>query len=295
MTLTNAALLLLLSTPGAYPYSFPPYDTVKGLNVYADPAEYDAAVHDTGYVFEKLRTSSDELSIVTYLYRPAEVSGKKLPLIVFLRGSTTMGDQAPQLVTFFHRLASRGFVVLAPQYRGSDGGEGRDEVGGADLADVTSMLPLARSLGYVDDANVYLYGESRGGMMTYQAIRDRFPARAAVVFGAFTDLEVMNRPAHMQKVVEQLWPDYATNRQAIVERRSAKYWPEKLDVPLLIMNGTADPQVDASQALNLALQLQALKKEYSLVLYANGNHVLTKDRLDRDERALLWFEAHMKR
>ncbi len=295
MTLTTAVLLMLLSTPGAYPYTFPAYDTVKGIDVYADPAEYDAAVHDAAFVFEKLRAPSDGLSIVTYLYRPADVAGKKLPLIVFLRGSTTMGDQAPQLVTFFHRLASRGFVVLAPQYRGSDGGEGRDEVGGADLADVTSMLPLARSLGYVDEANVFLYGESRGGMMTYQSIRDRFPARAAAVFGAFTDLDVMTQPPQLQKVVQQLWPDYAQNRKAIVERRSAEYWPEKLDVPLLIMNGTADPQVDASQPLGLALQLQALKKEYSLVLYAGGSHVLTKDRLDRDDRAVRWFEAHMKR
>lgn len=276
-------------------YSFPPYGQVEGIEFYADQGEYEAAVKDPAFTFEKMRYTSDGLSLVCYLYRPAQTTGKKLPLIVFLRGSVTMGDAAPQLITFFHRLASRGFVVLAPQYRGSDGGEGRDEIGGADLADVTNLLPFARALGYVDERNVFLYGQSRGGMMTYQAIRDGFPANAAAVFGAFTDLEIMVQSPYVQRLVAEVWPDFDQRKEAIVQRRSAKYWPEKISVPILIMNGGADPQVDASQPLGLALQLQALKKEYSLVIYAGGNHVLTRDRVDRDERAVQWFERHLTR
>ena len=60
------------------------------------------------------------------------------------------------------------------------------------------------------------------------------------------------------------------------------------------MNGGADPQVNPSQPLHLALQLSQLGKPYSLVIYAEGNHNLTKDRLDRDQRALAWFERYRK-
>ncbi len=283
------------STPTAtIPYTFPAYASVEGIESYADQEEYEDAIQDRAFVFEKLRYKSDGLSLVAYLYRPAETRSKKYPLIIFLRGSATMGDAAPQLIAFFHRLASQGFVVLAPQYRGSDGGEGRDEVGGSDLDDVFNVVPLTKSLGSIDEHNVFLYGQSRGGMMTYQAIRDGMPANAAAVFGAFTDLEIMNQSPYVQKLIPQIWPDYAQHKQAIIERRSAKYWPEKLTVPLLIMNGGSDPQVDASQPLALALQLQALKKKYSLVIYANGDHHLSADRLDRDRRAVEWFQKHMK-
>jgi dipeptidyl aminopeptidase/acylaminoacyl peptidase len=275
-------------------YAFPKYESVEGMDFYAEKSEYDAAVGDPKFTFEKLQTVSDGLSVVTYLYRPSESANRKLPVIIFSRGSATMGDAAPQLIAFFHRLASQGFVVVAPQYRGSDGGEGKDEIGGADLDDVTSALQLAKSLDYADTRNVFLYGESRGGMMTYQAVRDGLPVNAAAVFGAFTDLEIMNQSPYVQKVIPQIWPDYAQNKDAIIRRRSAKYWPEKLSVPLLIMNGTADQQVDPKQPLALAIQLQELHKDYALILYNNGNHLLTADRLDRDAQAIAWFRKHLR-
>ena len=61
--------------------------------------------------------------------------------------------------------------------RQSDGSEGRDEMGGADVDDLMDVLPLARSLAYVDTNNLFMYGESRGGMMTYQAVRRGFPVK----------------------------------------------------------------------------------------------------------------------
>src|SRR6266566_489639 len=102
-------------------YAFPKYESVEGMDFYAEKTEYDAAVSDPKFTFEKLKTASDGLSIVTYFYRSAEPANRKFPVIIFSRGSATMGDAAPQLIAFFHRLASQGFLVIAPQYRGSDG------------------------------------------------------------------------------------------------------------------------------------------------------------------------------
>jgi dipeptidyl aminopeptidase/acylaminoacyl peptidase len=262
------------------------------MDFYATQPEYDAAVGDPHFAFEKWQTSSGQFRIVTYLYRPSVPGDSPMPVIIFARGSATMGDAAPQLITMFHRLAAAGFLVVAPQYRGSDGGAGKDEIGGDDLEDLTSALDFAKTLPYADSHNIFLYGESRGGMMTYQAIRDGFPANAAAVFGAFTDLEIMNRSPYVQKVIPQIWPDYEQHKEAIIRRRSAKYWPEKLNVPLLIMNGTADQQVDPAQPLALAMQLQTLHKPYALILYNEGNHLLTAYRDDRDRQVVAWFQKH---
>jgi len=131
----------------------------------------------------KIKYMSDGLKISGFIYKPKDVSGKKLPAVIWNRGGA--GDDtiitAANYLHFYemHRLASEGFVVLASQYRGYDGGEGRDEVGGADTNDVLNLFPLARALGYVDMERVFMFGFSRGAQMTLQAIRRGAPVRAA--------------------------------------------------------------------------------------------------------------------
>src|SRR5687767_10577133 len=150
---------------------------------YSTKAEYVAAC-DSGYVLEKIRYRSDGLAVIAYFYHSRSSEATKRPVIVFNRGSYVRKDIAPELIPMFHRLATAGFTVVAPMYRGSDGGEGRDEMGGADLNDLMNILPVLSQLDSLDTGSVFLYGESRGGMMVFQAIRDGFAARAAATLGA---------------------------------------------------------------------------------------------------------------
>ena len=282
-------------------YSFPSYEQAAkstGVEMYADKAAYEKAAGDTKFELEKLRYLSDGLKVIAYVYRPRRVGVRKFPAIIFNRGSGVRGDIAPELVTFFHRLASEGFVVLAPMLRQSDGGEGRDELGGADVDDLMSAAPLARSLAYVDANNLFMYGESRGGMMTYQAVKRGFPVNAAAVFGAFTDAQelVASHPAqYTPAVLKQIWPDYEGRKDEIFKTRSAVFWAEQLNVPLLIMHGGGDKSVSPEQSLNLAQRLQKLGKVYELVVYAEDNHILSDNKEDRDRRALSWFRRHLKK
>jgi dipeptidyl aminopeptidase/acylaminoacyl peptidase len=281
-------------------YAFPPYEkAVQATDVedYAPKEAYEQAVNDRRFELQKVTYMSDGLRVVAYLYKPVRTAGALLPAIVFNRGSTVRGDIAPELVSFFRRLASEGFVILAPMYRQSDGGEGRDEVGGADVNDLMNVVPLAKSLGFIDTNNLFMYGESRGGMMTYQAVRKGFPVKAAAVFGAFTDLDALikYRPqVYQPRTLKQIWPDFDARRDEIIKSRSAVYWPETLDVPLLIMHGGADWSVNPSQSLTIAQKLQDLGKSYELVIYAGDGHILSRNQEDRDRRAIAWFKRHMK-
>jgi len=282
-------------------YSFPSYEqAVKETDVenYSGKADYEKAVADKRFELEKLKYLSDGLKIVAYVYKPKQTVGLKLPVVIFNRGSGPRGDIAPELVTFFHRLASEGFLILAPMLRQSDGSEGRDELGGADVDDLMNVLPLARSLAYADVNNVFMYGESRGGMMTYQAVKRGFPLNAAAVFGAFTDageLVDSHPKQYSPAVLKQIWPDYEERKEEIFKSRSAIFWAEQLNVPLLIMHGGADWSVNPEQSLNLAQRLQKLGRVYELVVYAEDNHILSKNQEDRDRRAVVWFKRYMKK
>lgn len=275
-------------------YQLPPYDQAPGMQSYATRAEYDEAVDDTAFQLERVVYASDGLPVIAYVYAPRSSTSALLPTVVFNRGSYIQGELAHQLIAMFHRLATRGFVVIAPLYRGSAGAPGADEMGGADLHDLMNVVPLARRLGFVDVANLFLYGESRGGMMTLLAVKSGFPARAAATFGAFTDLGALMdaAPSRYEPLIKQIWPDFATRREEILRSRSAQAWPEALTVPLLLMHGGADRDVDPGQTLALATKLQQLGRPYELYVYAGDNHVLSAHRIERDTRAVAWFDSH---
>lgn len=282
-------------------YKFPSYEqAVQTTDVekYTDQVSYETAVNDNRFEFEKLTYLSDGLKVIAYLYKPKQTQGRKFPTIIFNRGSTVRGDIAPELIWFFHRLASEGFIILAPMLRQSDGGEGRDEIGGADVNDLMNVIPLAKSLAFVDLNNLFMYGESRGGMMTYQAIKRGFPINAAAVFGAFTDLqEVID--SHPQQyplnALNQLWPAYEERKKEISQTRSAIFWTEQLNTPLLIMHGGRDKSVNTEQSLALAQRLQKQGKVYELIVYAEDNHYLSRNQEDRDRRAISWFRRRFKK
>jgi dipeptidyl aminopeptidase/acylaminoacyl peptidase len=277
-------------------YLFPAYEKAPGIERLYTREEYERAINDQRFVLEKLTYSSQKLKVTGYLYQPKASAGRKLPAIIYNRGSYIRGDVGYELVPFFHRLASEGFVVVVPMYRESDGGEGRDEMGGDDVNDLLNVLPLLKGLGFVDTNNLFMYGLSRGGMMTFQAIRYGFPLKAAATFGAFTDLDALmnSDPGLYEPLKKRIWPDFDSRREEILHKRSAIKWADKLNVPLLLMHGGNDQSVSPAQTLNLVQELQRFGKKYELLIYADDNHVLSRNQQDRDKRAIAWFKKHMQ-
>ena len=277
-------------------YQFAPFERVKGLEQLFSKDEYDSAVNDSAFEMERLKYSSDNLQVVAYLYKPRNAGGKKYPTIIFNRGGYIRGNMGYELAPFFHRLALEGFVVIAPLYRQSDGTDGKDEVGGADMDDLMNILPLAKSLEFVDAKNLFMYGESRGGMMTFQALRNGFPVNAAATFGGFTDFEALinEQPDLYNPLIKAIWADFDTKKDEIVKTRSVMAWADKINVPLLLMHGSADKSVNPIQTLNLAQLLQKSKKEYELIIFNGDNHTLTKNQKERDAKAITWFKKHLK-
>jgi len=280
-------------------YPLPPFNRLapaqaKELSRYCTRAEYDSARADRAFALEKLSYASDGLRVVAYWYAPAGAPAGRRPLVIYNRGSWVAGDQAPVLAPLLRRLARAGFVVLAPQYRGSDGGEGRDEMGGADVADVLNLLPLAARLPSADTSRIFMYGESRGGMMTMQAIRRGMPLLAAATVGAFSDFEAtIAADERSRAAAPTIWPDFDSRREQIAESRSAIRWAETLDVPLLILHGGVDEAISPAQPLALAARLQSLGRPYELHIFAGGTHTLGERSRIRDSLVIGWFRDHL--
>jgi dipeptidyl aminopeptidase/acylaminoacyl peptidase len=251
-----------------------------------------------GLECQRLTYLSDGLRVTAYLWKPKDTAGRKLPLILFNRGGNRdFGALSPWEQEGFYSYVSNGFVVLGSQYRGVDGGQGREEFGGADVHDVLSLLPLARSLGYVDMGNVFLLGESRGGMETYLLLKAGAPVNAAAVVSGEADLVAgsRDRPEMIYAVYRQLIPGFAQNGPALLRERSAVDWPERIKAPLLILHGTADWRTNPKdQALALAEKLQELGKTYELVMYAQDSHGLPFHWRDRDQRIVEWFRRYIR-
>ncbi len=260
--------------------------------------EFDRRRAYAGFECHHIKYLSDGLKVSGYLWKPKDTAGPPRPLIIFNRGGNReFGAVSPWMWSGFYPFLEQGFVVVASQYRGNDGGEGREEFGGADVRDVLNLLPLAKSLGYLDMNNVFLLGASRGGMMTYLALKQGMTVNAAAVMSGASDLFALakGRPEMREHVYKELIPDFEKRADEAMRERSAIYWADRINAPVLILHGGADWRADPnSQALAIAQKLQEKHKTYELIIYAGDNHGLLMHRADSDKRIIDWFKEHLR-
>lgn len=277
--------------PAFTPVALPEYDSDRGIRWAASRADFDAARADARYEMLQFSYPSDGLTVGAYLYRPRMAPTGKLPVIVFNRGSFVRPNGfAGEMLVMAHRYAEAGFLVVAPHYRGSNGWAGRDELGGADLHDLMNLAPELRRIPGADASRVFLAGESRGGAMVYMALRDGFPARAAAVWGAFTDLEPLTAPGGPQaRAASLVWPDFEQRRDEIIRTRSAMHWADKIPVPILIMHGGADQDIPLAQSQRMDAELTRLGKPHQFIVFDGEQHVIGGKGAERDAAAIAWF------
>jgi dipeptidyl aminopeptidase/acylaminoacyl peptidase len=271
-----------------------PADISPGL---LSPEAFERHRAYAGFECRRITYLSDGLQVVGFLWKPQDTTGKQFPLIIYNRGgSREFSKLTPWLRFGFYPYVSQGFVVLASQYRGNDGGEGHEEYGGVDVRDVLNLMPLAQSLGYIDMHNVFMLGWSRGGMMTYLALKHNMPVNAVAVGGGLSNLvsEGKRRPTLMH-VWRTLNHDFEKRGEALLRERSAVYWAEKINVPVLILHGGADWRAEPMrQAQAFANRLHELGQTYELIIYPDDDHGLSLNRADSDRRVVAWFRRHMQ-
>ena len=242
---------------------------------------------------------SDGLKIKGFIAAPN--TGRNLPVIIYNRGGNRdFGSLNEFELYFMAKFASWGYVVIGSQYRGCCGGEGKDEIGGADVSDILNLIPALSQIPEADKERIGMWGWSRGGMMTFIAVTRTDKIRAVVVgapainqFAAFKrkDAEGMEK-----EVFEVLIPNYKQNKEAELKKRSPLFWTEKIPrtVPILFFQGSSDWRVPADDTFAFIEKLYKQKNPVKLIFYAGADHGIREYRDETNDQTKSWFDKYVR-
>ena len=279
---------------------------------YFPRAVYEEARTQKEFDLLEITYSSDGFPVRGLLIKPKAPGSQKWPAIIFNRGGNGdlgritdngqpcggMANTSCLDVADLVLLAKAGFVVIASDYRYQGATLKRDEWGGAEVDDVLNLVPALKSLDYVDSERVFMLGLSRGGTMTYLAIKRGIAVKAAAVIGGVTDVRAWVDARPEMGIVTgnqyidgfaKIWPDYERHADEQYRARSAVYWADQINVPVLILHSRTDRLVPVTQALRMAEALQEKGKVYALRIYERDGHPLPRNRDDRDRLIVDWF------
>jgi len=224
------------------------------------------------------------------------------PAIVYVHGGPTA-----QTMNTFNRfvqyMANQGYIVIAPNYRGSTGyGEqfrqaNLFDMGGGDLQDVLAAADWIKQTGYVDPKKLILMGGSYGGYLTMMGVTKAPEVWAAGVpivpfVNWFT--EIQNEDPVLQQSDLATMGDLEKNK-ALYEDRSPINFVDQIKAPLYLLAGGNDPRCPKEEAQQV---VDAVKKRGGVVeykVYENEGHGFARveNLIDAYKRVADFLKAHV--
>jgi dipeptidyl aminopeptidase/acylaminoacyl peptidase len=278
--------ILIFSSAADDPGTYYVFDrAARRMELFASP--YDGLI---GHAFAPVRAVSYRdragVTIHAYLTLPPGRPEHGLPLIVLPHGGPFLRDSwafNPE-VQF---LASRGYAVLQPNFRGSTG-YGRDFVqsgygqyGGAMIDDMEDGIDWLAGQGIADPARVCIMGSSYGGYAAiWGAMRSPQRYRCAISLAGPTDLPALLRNDTRYFIARRYVGEWRRRVQGEAHNDlnaiSPLRPPEMLRVPTLIAHGERDNNVPPDQSHRLVRALErAHVANVESVFYPNSAHGFT--------------------
>lgn len=217
------------------------------------------------------RSSADSLEIPAYVFSPLTPRGnRRHAAMVWVHGGVH-GNWDQNYLPFIIEAVQRGYVIVAPDYRGSTGyGEAFHEMidyGGKELEDVESAVDFLGTIPEVDPTRIGIMGWSHGGFISAHLLmrgdRSRFVAGIAMV-------PVTNLIFRLSYKGPSYARSFSTQRElrglpfeqrAEYVRRSPYYHVDSLKRPILVHVATNDTDVDFVEDQQMIDALRARKPE----------------------------------
>ena len=236
----------------------------------------------------------DGLPIPAYLTMPQGVEEKKLPLVVVIHGGPHVAATHFGYDAYAQFLASRGYAVLEPDFRGTHGyGDafykaGWKQWGLAMQDDVTDGVKWLIGSGKVDADRVCLFGGSYGGYATLWGLaKEPQMFRCGVAFVAVSDLEMMfdvgwsdimkyERGNESTNTLKRWIGDPSKDREKM-RAVSPLYHADRIQAPLLLAYGAADERVPLIHGNRMRAALDKYGKPYEWVVYNDEGHGFNKE------------------
>jgi dipeptidyl aminopeptidase/acylaminoacyl peptidase len=303
----SIALIYSYSTKPPELYMMPFTAGAQAVQVTTTPTEEWRSFKwiDPKVITYKARDGKD---VYARLFTPEMIGAKrdpKKPAVVFVHGAGYLQNAHKYWSSSYYRefmfhniLASKGYVVLDPDYRASSG-YGRDWrtgiyrfMGGKDLEDVVDGAKFLVATEKVDPKRIGVYGGSYGGFITLMAM--------------FTTPDVFVAGAALRPVTD--WSHYnhgytsdilntpQTDPEAY-KKSSPIFHAAGLKGHLLILHGMVDTNVFFQDSVRLVQRLIELRKEnWEIAPYPVENHSFTEETSWADEykRILKLFETELR-
>ena len=248
--------------------------------------------------------ASDGVMVPAHIYRPTDMGAQPNGAgVIFVHGAGYLHNvghfwsQYPREYMFNQYLASKGYVVLDIDYRGS-AGYGRDWrtaiyrwMGGRDLQDQVDGSKYLAGNFNIDPKRVGIYGGSYGGFMTLMAL-----FMASPHFGAGAALRSVTDWAHYNHGYTGAILNLPQHDTIAYHRSSPIFFAEGLQDPLLMAHGMVDQNVNFQDIVRLTERFIELGKAgWELAVYPVEDHGFVRPASWADEyrRIFELFEGHL--
>lgn len=225
---------------------------------------------------------SQGAKIQSWLFLP-KTKAKKFPVIIWPHGGPQAQERA-QFRPMLQFLISKGYAIWAPNHHGSTG-FGIDFAnsinrnwGTKDLPDMINGINWLKKSGKIDEKNIFIMGGSYGGYMTLRSIT-KIPNtfRAAIdIFGpsnllTFVDSVPLDWRPFMDAMTGNSKEDYE-----MLKEQSPIFSLDKIDCPLLVIQGAKDPRVIKKESDQIVEELKLMNKQVEYVVYEDEGHGFLK-------------------
>ncbi len=232
--------------------------------------------------FERVSYKSrvDGMEIPAYVFSPLVKRGAHGHAAMVWVHGYVHGSFTRDFLPFVEEAIARGYVIIAPQYRGSVG-YGADhynaiDYGGKEVDDALTAYDYLKTLPYVDPDRVGIMGWSHGGFITSHVLfRDEHPFKAGAPIVPVTNLIFRlsdHGPAYARDYAAEMGiqglpyekncgPDHNRDCIDIYIERSPVFHVANLKVPILVHVATNDCDVFFREDQQMVYTLMALKPE----------------------------------
>lgn len=250
----------------------------------------------------------DGLEMPVYVTHPAGSSDSPLPAVLLVHGGPFMRGTDATWHEEAQFLASRGYRVIEPEFRGSEGygqrlyAAGVRQYGLGMQDDLQDALQWAVKQGLVDEKRVCIMGGSYGGYAALMGpIRHPGDYRCAISFAGVTDLELKYTAwnSDLQDETRKYWlPAMIGDKDADAEALRATSPARRageIKVPVLLLHGAQDRRVPIEHARQFVDAAEAARVNVTYKVYTRAGHGFsrTEDKADYYERVEAFLDANI--
>jgi dipeptidyl aminopeptidase/acylaminoacyl peptidase len=249
--------------------------------------------------------SFDGLEIPAFIYRPRSIEpSKKLPVIINIHGGPE-GQSSPSLALITQYFVYAGYIVVAPNVRGSAGyGKTYMKLDNVEkrmnsVKDIIALRDYLAKLPEVDLKKMVVMGGSYGGFMVLACLAfypDLWAAGIDTVGIANFVTFLENTAPYRRHLREAEYGSLEKDRK-LLESISPINFVENIKAPLFIIHGANDPRVPLSEAEQISGKLKSLGRTVEMVVYSDEGHGLSKlkNRLDAYPKMVDFLEKVLQK